>query len=79
MNLLIKSTTIFATILAATSGVNAGCTDPDGPGPTTGMQAAKVIVERDDWFVDNCPQMKGAMNQHNPPRTSVNNLPSTIV
>ena len=57
MNLLIKSTTIFATILAATSGVNAGCTDPDGPG-----------------------QMMGAMNQLNIiPRTSVNNLPSTIV
>ena len=67
MNLLIKSTTIFATILAATSGVNAGCTDPDGPGPTTGMQAAKVIVERSDWFVDNCPPMMSAMNpQHNP-------------
>ena len=67
MNLLIKSTTIFATILAATSGVNAGCTDPDGPGPTTGMQAAKVIVERSDWFVDNCPRMMSAMNpQHNP-------------
>ena len=66
MNLLIKSTTIFATILAATSGVNAGCTDPDGPGPTTGMQAAKVIVERSDWFVDNCPSMFNSISQIDP-------------
>ena len=59
MNLLIKSSTTFiaSLLLLATSGVNAGCTDPDGPGPTTGMKAAKLIVLASDWYVDNCPPM----------------------
>ena len=57
MNLSTKSTTTFLAFLAATSGVNAGCTDPDGPGPTTGMKAAKLIVLASDWYVDNCPPM----------------------
>ena len=48
MNLLIKSTTILATILAAASGVNAGCVDL---GKSLGMDAAKLIVEGSDWYL----------------------------
>jgi len=52
MNLLIKSTTVLATILAATSGVDAGCVDDLGP--AMGMKAAEEIVLASDWFEDNC-------------------------
>jgi hypothetical protein len=52
MNLLIKSTTILATILAATSGVGAGCVNDLGP--AMGMKAAEEIVLASDWFEDNC-------------------------
>ena len=54
MNLSTKSTTTFLAFLAATSGVNAGCADSDGPGTTLGMEAAKLIVEGSDWFEQNC-------------------------
>ena len=56
MNLLIKSTTILATILAATSCVDAGCVDDLGP--AMGMQAAEEIVVASDWFADYCDPMR---------------------
>ena len=54
MNLSTKSTTTFLAFLAATSGVNAGCADPDGPGTSLGLEAAKEIVLASDWFEQNC-------------------------
>lgn len=57
MNLLIKSTTtILATILAAASGVNAGCANDAGP--AMGMMAAEEIVMGSDWFKYNCDPMR---------------------
>jgi len=57
MNLLIKSTTtILATILAAASGVNAGCANDAGP--AMGMMAAEEIVVGSDWFKNNCDPMR---------------------
>ena len=56
MNLLIKSTTILATILAATSCVDAGCVNDLGP--SMGMQAAEEIVVASDWFADYCDPMR---------------------
>ena len=55
MNLSTKYTTTLIAFLAATSGVNAGCADPDGPGTTLGMEAAKLIVEGSDWFLPFLP------------------------
>ena len=54
MNLSTKSTTTFLAFLAATSGVNAGCADSDGPGTTLGLEAAKEIVKGSVWFEQNC-------------------------
>ena len=54
MNLSTKYTATLIAFLSATSGVNAGCADSDGPGTTLGMEAAKLIVERDDWFEQHC-------------------------
>ena len=54
MNLSTKYTATLIAFLSATSGVNAGCADSDGPGTTLGKEAAKLIVEGSDWFEQNC-------------------------